>query len=178
MEEKLIRIALEAGAHAACIIPARQLITSVAFRKACESNQCGRYGSSWICPPEVPSPEQCLQQLQAYSYALWYQSVTAIEECFDIEGMLEAGRSHSALSQTIEKLVDPLMPGGRLHLSSGGCHLCASCAKPEALPCRHPRKALRSLEAYCVDVCKTTAQTELSYVNGSNTVSYFGALLY
>ena len=41
-----------------------------------------------------------------------------------------------------------------------------------------PEKAMSSLEGYCVDVYNTTKDTPLKYINGQNTVTYFGAILF
>ena len=45
-------------------------------------------------------------------------------------------------------------------------------------PCRFPEKALPSLEAYGVDVYNTTKDTDLKYINGQNTVTFFGMVLF
>ena len=45
-------------------------------------------------------------------------------------------------------------------------------------PCRFPDKAMPSLEAYGVNVYQTTKSTELKYINGQYTVTYFSALLF
>ena len=47
-----------------------------------------------------------------------------------------------------------------------------------AEPCRHPDRALASLESYGMDVYNTTRSTPLQYINGANTVTYFGMVLY
>lgn len=77
------------------------------------------------------------------------------------------------LSQRIGKLVK--VP---LHLTCGGCHLCKVCTKPEGRPCRHPDLALPSMEGYGVDVYRTARNTSLKYINGANTVTYFGMLFF
>ena len=45
-------------------------------------------------------------------------------------------------------------------------------------PCRHPDKALASLEGSGVDVYNTTKDTPLKYINGQNTVTFFGMVLW
>ena len=65
-----------------------------------------------------------------------------------------------------------------LHLTCCGCRLCEKCAKVTGEPCRFPEKALPSLEAYGVDVYNTTKDTDLKYINGQNTVTFFGMVLF
>ena len=81
------------------------------------------------------------------------------------------------LSQRIHKAVKPLLGEDFLHLSCGGCHLCETCAKITGEPCRQPENAPAGLEGYGVDVYKTTMGTDLKYINGADTVTYFGMVL-
>ena len=45
-------------------------------------------------------------------------------------------------------------------------------------PCRFPEKAFPSLEAYGVFVSKLAQACGMRYINGANTVTYFGVVLY
>ena len=62
-------------------------------------------------------------------------------------------------------------------MSAGGCRLCPRCAKVDDQPCRHPDRALPPMEGAGIDVYRTTKSTDLKYINGPNTVTYFGLLL-
>ena len=62
-------------------------------------------------------------------------------------------------------------------IKSGGCGVCARCSKLDDEPCRFPERAIPSLEAYGVDVYRTSKNAGLAYVNGPNTVTFFGALI-
>jgi predicted metal-binding protein len=65
-----------------------------------------------------------------------------------------------------------------LHLSAGGCGVCKVCAKRTNEPCRFPEKAITSLEAYGINVSRLAAASDMKYINGQNTVTYFGAVLF
>ena len=67
---------------------------------------------------------------------------------------------------------------GVLHLGAGGCGICRACARREDLPCRHPELAVASLEGYGVNVSALAASAGMKYVNGQNTVTYFGAVFF
>lgn len=178
MEEKLLSAAREAGAHKAVILPVEGIVLSEGFRDICKANQCGKYGKCWVCPPELPEPKTVMAQIRSHSHALWYQSVHPLEDSFDIEGMMDAGKNHVMLSQRLQNTAAALLGKKPLHLTCGGCHLCPVCAKAEGKPCRMPELALPSLEGYCVDVYNTTKDTPLQYINGQNTVTYFGMILF
>ena len=53
---------------------------------------------------------------------------------------------------------------------------CVRKAGRQALPV--PDKALASLEAYCISVSDLAASCGMKYINGQNTVTYFGAVMF
>lgn len=177
-QHALIELALNCGATKATIIPQEQIVTSSVFRDICASNGCGLYGKCWMCPPDVGEIDILMAQIRKYSHGLWYQTIRDIEDSFDFEGMTEAGNNHILVSQRIQESISDLLSGSTLHLSCGGCRLCQRCAKMDSKPCRMPEKALSSLEAYGVDVYQTTKDTDLKYINGPDTVTYFGIVLF
>lgn len=174
--DRMIEAALNAGAAKATVIPVEQIVLSADFYKICEGNGCGNFGRCWMCPPFVGDIEALMAKVRTYSHGLLYQSISEIEDSFDFEGMFDAGRLHAQLSQRLEK--DGALPKEHLHLSCGGCRLCERCAKRDDLPCRHPEDALSSMEAYGIDVYNTTKNTDLKYINGPDTVTFFGIVLF
>lgn len=174
----LIDLALSCGAAKAVMFDRSHIVTSPVFRDICKSNGCGKYGRCWICPPDIGEIDNLIASLDGYKTVLWYQTIAPIEDSFDIEGMFAGGQAHAQLGQRISDALNARGLKGYLHLSCGGCHLCDACTKPKGLPCRHPGRALPPLEGYGVDVYNTTKDTPLAYINGQNTVTYFGAVLF
>lgn len=174
----LINAALTAGAAKAAIIDAAQIVLSAEFRGICETNQCGGYAKCWMCPPYIGPIGELMEKVRSYPKALLYQTIFEIEDSYDIEGMFEAGAKHAQVSQSVQQEMVPLIGKPFLHLTCGGCHLCPTCAKRSEEPCRFPGKALPSLEGYGVDVYQTVKDTPLKYINGQNTVTYFGMVLF
>ncbi len=175
--EQLINAALQAGAARADIIPVSGVVLDASFRDVCAKNSCGCYGRCWMCPPEIGDIEQLMADVRRYENALLYQTIADLEDSFDIEAMMAAGHAHALVSQRIEDAVKPLL-GAHLHLTCGGCHLCERCARADGLPCRMPDRALPPMEGYGIDVYRTVKPTALKYINGQNTVTYFGVVLY
>ena len=178
MENNLVFAALNAGAYKATILTREQIVLSESFREICRTGGCGGYGRCWICPPYIGEIRELMAKVRQYPKALWYQSVGNIADSFDFEGMMDAGKAHAQLSQRVQKAAEGLLPGEFLHLSCGGCHLCDKCAAVDGEACRFPEKALHPMEGYGVDVYQTTKDTELKYINGQNTVTYFGMILF
>lgn len=177
-DEQLIQAALDCGASKAAVIGRDDIVLSAEFRAMCEANRCGAYGKCYMCPPDVGPIETLMERLRSYDRGLLYQTINPLEDSFDIEGMGEAKKTFSAVSQRLLDRLGPVLGDGALHLSSGGCGLCEVCGKATGEPCRHPDRALASLESYGVDVYNTTRKTKLKYINGTNTVTYFGMVLF
>ena len=181
METKTMQLLLDTvkncGAYGAAYLTADQIVLDAQFRKACESNSCGRYGRCYQCPPDLGQIEELMARVREYPGGVLYQSVGQLEDSFDFEGMMDAAVSHMQLSQRIQKTILPLLGSGFLHLSSG-CRLCKRCAKEDNLPCRYPDTALGAMEGYGMDVYRTVESTPLNYINGKDTVTYFGIILF
>ena len=176
--QSLLQTVLDCGADGAAPLKADAVIVSEEFRKICQSNGCGAYNRCYMCPPDIGPIEELMAKVKSYTDAVLYQSVSCIDDPFDFEGMMQAGHNHTLLSQKIHRQIKQDLPADFLHLSSGGCHICQTCAKQENLPCRHPELALAGMEGYGIDVYQTAASTHLKYINGQNTVTYFGIILF
>lgn len=166
------------GADRAAVIDAARIETDRAFRDMCAANACGMYGKCWMCPPDVGEIEELMAEVRRYDYALVYQLIGQLEDSFDVEGMAEAKQALRRLSAQLRPLFDEAKVSRVLHLSAGGCGVCRPCAKVRGEACVHPELAMGSLEAYGIHVSKLAAQAGMKYINGANTVTYFGAVLF
>lgn len=116
-----------------------------------------------------------MERIRACGMGVLYQSVATLEDSFDFEGMMAAAQEHAKLGQRIERALAE--HENYLHLGAGGCHICPECTAPEGKPCRHPDKVLPPLEGCGVDVYHAAKSAGLNYINGPNTVTYFGLVL-
>ncbi len=176
--EKLTLLSVEAGAFKSNIISAKNIEMNRSFRDVCATNACGMYGKCYMCPPDIGDIEALMSEIKKYDYALVYQTVTELEDSFDFEGMMEAKKKFYSLAQKIRKVFFDMNILNTLHLGAGGCGVCQKCAKVDNEPCRFPEKALSSLEAYGVNVSATVKNTKMKYINGADTVTYFGMVLF
>ena len=176
--DSLCRQVCGLGAYKAAVIGVDQVVFDPGFRTLCEQNSCGNYGQCWMCPPDAGDIHQLIEQARSYEKILVYQLVGQLEDSYDFEGMMEAARRHGELSLALSKLFAGLPFPRKLQLGAGGCHVCETCAKRTGEPCRHPDLALPSLETYGVDVSALAAASGMKYINGQNTVTYFGAVFF
>ena len=173
--EKMIAEVISLGAFKANIIEAKDVFLDTSFRDICATNSCGVYGKCWMCPPDIGEIHELMKVIRSYTHVLVYQTVSQLEDSFDIEGMQAAKNDFSNIVQKVKKaFTDKDM----LHLGAGGCGVCKVCSKRDNLPCRHPDRAVASLEGYGVYVSKLAASAGMKYINGQNTVTYFGAVFF
>lgn len=143
-------------------------------REACEKNYCGCYGTCWTCPPHVGELDAIKQKLTAYSSVFVFTTKHELEDSFDYEGMQEAHRKHDEITKRIK---DICAENNALILSAGRCTVCEKCTCPDA-PCRFPDRAVASIEACGINVMQLSKDVGINYINGSDTVTYFTAVLY
>ena len=176
--ERLTGYAAELGAYRAAVIPTELVRTDAAYRDLCTANTCGNYGNCWTCPPEAGDIRELMAKVYTYRYVMVYQTVSDLEDSYDFEGMMEAGARHNRLMLALRDRVEEEALPRVLHLGAGGCRICEVCAKKTNEPCRHPDKAVASLETYGVNVSELAKAAGMKYINGQNTVTYFGAVLF
>lgn len=177
-KDELLDRVKQLGADDAGIIEVRRIAFSREFRNACEQNYCGFYGKCWMCPPHVGDIDEMIAKAKGYDYALVYQSIGELEDSYDIEGMEDAAMQHNKLSLQLDDELMPILGTETLRLGAGACQVCEKCTKLDNLPCRFPQKAVASLEAYGIAVSELATSSGMKYINGENTVTYFGVFLF
>lgn len=173
--EKIVRAS---GVKTYAFAKQSDIVYDYSFRDICKSNACGQYGRCWMCPPDVGSIEDLMAKARKYENAIIYQTVTDLEDSLDVEGMEEGKKVFSGCSVFISKELKKLGLKDYFQLGVGGCGICERCAKHDNEPCRHPDFAIPSLEACGIFVSETAKNVELKYINGQNTVTYFGMILF
>ena len=141
--------------------------------KLCASNACRKYGKFWTCSPGSGPLEQSKATCLSYSDALVFCSVYELEDSYDVEGMARGG---TEFRNVCDRFYDLLTPPFKL-LSTGGCHLCKTCTYPDA-PCRFPDRMSPSISSYGIIAANLAESAGMPYINGENTVTYFGLLCF
>ncbi len=169
---------LEIGALKVGVVNVNDIVFDREFRKLCESNACGKYGKSWTCPPDAGDIDDLIAYAKSFDEAIIYQTVGELEDSYDFEGMMAAGHAHNLLTQKFQQTTKKENIENCLHLGAGGCRVCETCTKPENKPCRHPEIAIKSLETFGIDVSQLSKLAGMNYINGQNTVTFFGGFFY
>jgi len=154
--------AVRLGAKRSRIVRPAAVVTGSWVRWKCQFG-CGGYGSSRMCPPYTPTPEQTRRMLDEYRHAILFEG--AINTTKKIAARLER-----------EIFLDGYYKA--LGLGSGPCMLCAECALEEG--CRHAEQARPAMEACGIDVYATVRKQgwEIEVVRSRRDVQhYYGLVL-
>ena len=165
-----------AGVYEYGIVRPEDAPFSIEVHKMCEANRCGQYGKTWVCPPGIGTLAECEARLKAFERMIVFSVKYDLEDSFDFEGMEAGMKDFKEVSRRVDGAVGAIV-GMHLTLSNEGCGLCASCTYPDA-PCRFPERSHGSIEAYGIFVNQLAKTAGINYINGQNTVTYFGALLF
>lgn len=166
---------LRAGLSGWGIVPVEKVPFSQEFLDICRSNSCGSYNSCWACPPAMGTLEECKARIGQYKVGLVFNHISPLEDSFDFEGMQDAAENYRIAVDALHELVKA--EGDNISLlANGGCSRCKTCTWPDA-PCRFPDKLFPAIEGCGVYVSRLAALAGLKYINGQNTVTYFGMLL-
>lgn len=176
-KEQMISYCMELGCHAAAVLPVSEIPFDPGLREYCRKNTCRMYGTNYGCPPLAGGEYELIKRAKGYGEILVFQAVFGLEDSFDFEGMVEAGKKHEQTAEAIFAGIRKAYPDG-ICLTAGGCKICEVCAAGTGEACRFPQRSLSSLEAYCINVSELSAKCGMKYINGVNTVTYFGGVLF
>lgn len=173
---QFLQQAVTASATHTLLVETVELRVEQAVREACLVNACGKSGRNWTCPPRVGELAELDARLHAYPHGILIQNIYALEDSWDFEGMAESALAHNRMIRTLtaqyaETGVEVLP------LGCGGCDICERCTCPDE-PCRFPERATASVEGYGLDIRALVEDRGLHYINGVNTVSYVGMILF
>lgn len=176
MEQKITRELKRLGALYTAPVKVADISFSPDLRTLCEMNSCGAFGTNWGCPPGCGTVDELSCKVREYPSGVVYQYVGALEDSFDYEGMMEAGRVFGGITDGIRSFVQANVPASFV-LGAGGCTLCGTCTYPDA-PCRFPERKNISVEACGINVSVLCAKCGLGYIHGPNTVTNTGVVLF
>ena len=143
----------------------------------CRANACGNYNKNWTCPPNLGDLDNLQAKISSFNHYLVIQNIFSLEDSFDIEGMEFAMKVHDKrIRDLADKFKEEFPNIEYLLLGCGGCKACEKCAYPN--PCVQPEKALASVEGMGINVPQLVGEVDFEYINGVNTVSYVGLLLW
>ena len=135
--DNFVRRAGKLGAKSAKAINPADVVIEDWVRWKCQFG-CGGYGTSLVCPPYTPKPEETRRMLESYGVGILF-------EC-------DRGQA-KGIAATLEREIFLSDYYKAFGLGAGPCRLCSDCAFDEG--CRYPDEARPAMEACGIDVFAT-----------------------
>ena len=176
LKEELFNLAKSVGFWEAGFLNMEQLRYYPEVRSICEQNTCRNYGKTWACPPAVGTLHDCQCRIEQYNTMLLFSGKYDLEDSFDFEGMTAGLHAVKKPVDVFAEKIDERLTDYLL-LSNEGCGRCETCTYPSS-PCRYPSRLYHSIEGYGFVVSELAKHAGIRYINGADTVTYFGALLF
>ena len=144
--KKIEQMGMEQGFSHVVLLDCDTIELKPEVRQMCAADTCHKYDKCWSCPPGCGSLEECEAKVRQYKYGIIVQTVGELEDVFDGEGMMETEARHKEYFVEFEKKLREIYPD-MLAIGAGCCTKCKVCTYPDA-PCRFPKQAFSSMEAY------------------------------
>lgn len=144
-------------------------------RYICET-ECPQYGHSWSCPPAVGTVKECESRCARYTGGFLFTTIAEVDDIANLKATLATRMEHEEITRSIRDLFKEQCQEF-LVLSTESCAVCETCAYPEG-PCRFPDKMFPCIESYGILVTELAEKYGISFLNGSNVVTWFSLILY
>lgn len=161
--DKIRKEAVLLGARHVRVISTKKVFTSEWVRWKCRYG-CDGFGSSLLCPPRSPAPDETRRMLDGYTRAL----LIHCDAVADVRPL-------------VAKLERKAFLGGfykAFGFACGPCDLCPTCAFEKG--CRHTEQARPAMEACGIDVFRTAREAGFPIevvTSQSCRQNYYGLLL-
>jgi predicted metal-binding protein len=138
--------------------------------------ECPQYGKSWSCPPAVGSVEECRARCSAFSEGFLFSTIAEVDDIENMEASLATRMEHENITRQIRDFFRESYKEV-LTLSTESCAICKKCTYPEGA-CRHPDRMFPCIESYGILVTDLAEKYGMSFMNGSNVITWFSLILY
>ena len=156
---EICSLAKASGFEAALLNPS-DLEFDFTFRKYCEQNLCGNFGTSPYCPPLCPSAEEQKAAVLKAKHLLVLKSEHNVPDLTSRAAIKSAQDKHNAA--TLQLI-------GKIPNYSGALALCS------ATDIEIPKDITAAcLSAYCVNVLKMAEKCNMTYAYKNNILALFG----
>jgi len=176
-EVLLEKIRAREGVNQADPIDPGVLTFTEEVREMCVQNTCGRYDRAWNCPPVCGTVEELESSCKSYAKGILVNIVNHLQDSFDWEGMQEGGKGLYKLVTDVKEYADAVGMKDYRVFGAGRCYGCEECSYPDE-PCRYPDLLFTPIEACGINVMLLAKDTGFKYINGQNTVTFFGMILF
>ena len=148
------------------------------FRKLCEDNLCGNYGTSWTCPPHCGSTDECMSVVASFRYAdvliREFRGYDVNDEK-SMEEMMDTFRSECREIKC--RLIDD--GADVMAFADGPCRYCGDdCSVKKDEKCPFPEKQLPSVSGYGINMKTYIESLGESFGFSEDKITLYGIFLF
>lgn len=104
------------------------IVLEPSLRDYCKANQCGQYGTNWMCPPGVGTYEEVTEELRSCGDGILMQMIYQTQDSFDVKGWEKAFELFNyKLREIIDEISNHIPKNELLYLGGGSCQVCEEC---------------------------------------------------
>ena len=173
--EDTFALARELGFEEIGFLDVRDLVFRHEYRKFCEDNLCGNFGSNYSCPPNCGTPEEMQAKAEAFRYGIVLRSQWSVENTAD---KAVAASCKAVHNRRTREFVRRRGDGTFLVMAGGSCDLCPTCQAAIGGTCPHPEAAWSCLSAYCIDVAALAQSAGVDFQWDPKRLSYYSVYLF
>jgi predicted metal-binding protein len=173
---RIRELLLENGFLESGILHPSDLVFYPEVRSLCKQNKCGRYQTTWACPPAVGTLAECRNQCMKYEELQVFSKAFPVTDPFDFDAFQNAMHEFKGYVQRAADQIRQEFPEAMI-LSNESCDRCKKCTWPDS-PCRFPDQLFPSIEGYGFLVSELAKKAGIRYLHGPGSVTFFGAVFY
>ena len=145
-------------------------------RFLCAENKCGKYGTSWTCPPNCGSPGKAVADTECFTAC----AVISRRFYVDIDDRDRVGSVLHAFQEVCRNVKHALKRNGIdcMVMAGGPCTYCSECAIFSGDPCRFPDKQIPSVSPFGIEVYGLLSSNGIEVEQPEGTLTFFGVILY
>ncbi len=157
--QALLQAAHRAGASAAAVLPAGDIVSEDKFAEMCREPRCENYGLSPGCPPHVAGPVAFRKRLARFEKAIFFRIDVPAEVLFSSERRECFQLLHEIAAGIEQKAVNTGFKRARAY-AGGSCKQLFCFDHPECRvlsnkgTCRHPQLARPSMSGFGINVAR------------------------
>ena len=145
------------------------------YRKLCEENKCGCYGTTWGCPPGSCTEEEAAGLINRFPRCMIVSRRYAVP---DMNDRALFDRISREVQNNIRRISVLARSSGldNLPLGDSGCTYCDRCAYPD--PCSYPNRRVISISGMGIDMEKYLGAQGIKFTFEKDAVTLYAFILF
>ncbi len=159
-------------------IDPRMLVPKPWVREYCYTNECGKYGKHYMCPPLIGSLEETDKRLRDFKRCILLQYSKKLSTNQDFNELESTKTEFHLKILQLENLLSSKGIPSAWGLMGGSCSLCPTCNAETNQPCLYPAQARPSPESMGIDIITLLDKLGIDSQFYVDRITWTGCLLF